>query len=185
MDEMETDMMHGTAKPLGVQYDFYLDFPIQEPEAFYDFFHVLREASPDDLVILHINSPGGHVDTCIQIINAINRTHATVIASAEGDVASSAAFIFFSCHGMQIGDHTSFLLHNGMGGAMGKPNDNLATVQAHSRQIKSLIKSTLSGFFTKKEIKQILNGREFYLSGQEVQERVEAALESMHQEEEE
>lgn len=179
MDNDSVGGMHHVAQPLGVEHHFYLDFAIEEPEPFYDFFTTLRTASPEDVVFLHINSLGGRISTMTQVIGAIQSAPCSVIGVAEGDVASAAAYIFFSCHGFQVADYSQFLVHNGMGGYIGKPNDHLAVADANNQQIKKVIKGTLSLFFSKKEIKSILNGREFCLSGEEVVERLKKAEEKM------
>lgn len=181
---MESDVMHMTAKPLGVQYDFYLDFGIEGPETFYDFFQVLRDAGPEDAVVLHINSPGGSLNTCIQVIDAINKAQCTVIGSAEGEVASAAAFIFFSCHGYQIGHHCEFLVHTARGGSVGKTGDMESEVGSLQKRMRGFLKDVLGPFFTKKEIKRILDGREHYLSGDEVLDRIHKAMENMEEESE-
>jgi len=173
----EEQTMNVTAKPLSVQYDFYLDFAIEGPEPFYDFFATLREAGPDDLIFIHINSPGGSLSTCVQVINAINLTQATVVGCAEGDVASAAAYIFFSCHAFQLADHCSFLIHSDSGGFGGKISDVSADVVFTHARMKNLMKDTLGQFFSKKEIRKLLDGREHYLSSEEVADRISKAME--------
>lgn len=184
MPEQQENTMHMVAKPMGVQYDFYLDFDIREPEPFYDFFSILREASPDDVVFIHLNSPGGSLDVTVQIMNAIQTTRATVIGCAEGLVASGAAFIFFSCHGFQIAEHSSFLIHSASGGFGGKISDVTADVTHSGSRMKNLMKSALGGFFTKKEIKKLADGREHYLSGEEVADRISDYMEKAQEEQE-
>lgn len=179
MDKDISEGMHHVAQPLGVEHHFYLDFAIEEAEPFYDFFTVLRTAGPEDIVYLHINSPGGYVSTMTQIIGAIKSAPCAVIGVAEGEVASAAAMIFFSCHGFMVADYSQFLVHNGMGGHIGKPNDNLAAADSHHIRTKKVMKGVLGPFFSKKEIKSILNGREFYMDGDEVVERLQKAEEKM------
>jgi len=171
--------MHHVVQPVAVQHDFYLDFVIESPEQFYDFFTTVNTASSEDVIYLHINSPGGSADAMVQIIGAIRAARCPIIAIAEGQVASAAAMIFFACHGFSVNDFATFLIHNGMGGQVGKPNDNLAAAGNHHGRVKKIFKDILGPFFTKKEIKQILNGREYYLDSEEVVERLEKAQEEM------
>lgn len=175
--------MHHYAIPMGVEHHFHLDFEIGEPEDFHDFFTILRQAGKEDIVFLHINSIGGRVTTCIQVLHAINTTEATVVGCAEGDVASCAAFLFFACHAFQVADHCTFLIHNGTGGYMGKPNDNMAQAIAHKKQVKSIIRDTAGPFLTKKELKEVLQGRELYLTSKDVTKRINKVIEQQGAEE--
>ena len=183
-DIEKMDGMHHVAQPLGIEHHFYLDFPIEEPEPFYDFFTTLRTSTQEDVVFLHINSQGGSVATMTQVISAIKSSPSTVIGVAEGEVSSAAAMIFFSCHGFQVADYAQFLVHNGMGGYIGKPHDHLAAADSHHMRTKKWMKGVLSPFFSKKEIKQVMNGREFYLDADEVVERLQKAMQEAEVEEE-
>lgn len=174
--------MHHYAIPMGVEHHFHLDFVIEEPEDFHDFFTILRQAGKEDIVFLHINSPGGRVHTCTQIIHAINTTEATVVGCAEGDVASCAAFIFFSCHVFQVAEHSQFLIHNGEGGYVGKPSDTMSHSVAHNALVKSIVKETSGLFLTKRELKDVLKGRELYLSSKSVTNRINKAIERQEEE---
>lgn len=182
MDD-STPELHHYATPIGAEHHFFLDFIIEGPETFHDFFTILRQAGAEDVAYLHINSDGGRLDTAVQIIHAINTTEATVIGCAEGSVASAASSIFFSCHGFQIAEHCEFLIHNGRGGQVGKPNDNIAYAEAHNRRIENLLRSTVGRFFSKKEVKAILNGKEFFLTSEEVADRLTKVLQQEQEEE--
>ncbi len=160
-----------------MEHHFHLDFNIGDADAFHYFFTCLRQAGPEDVIYLHINSDGGQVDTTVQIIHAINSTQATVVGCAEGSVASAAAFIFFACHAFQIADHCEFLIHNGRGGQVGKPNDNVSYAESHHKRIEGIVKRTVGKFFSKKDIKAVLNGREFFLTSEEVSERIAKTIE--------
>lgn len=184
MDDKTIEGMHHEARPLSVQHNFYLDFAIDGVEPFYEFFSTLRQAGPEDVVFLHINSPGGSVATMTQIIGAITSSPCAVIGVAEGEVSSAAAMIFFSCHGFQVNDYSHFLIHNGMGGYIGKPNDNLAAAHSHQTRTDKWLKGVLSPFFSKKEIKDIREGKEFYLDSDDVLDRLRKAEEKLREEEE-
>lgn len=182
---METKQINHYAVPAGVEHHFDLTYEIGDPEEFQDFFTILRQAGPDDLVYIHINSPGGRLDTTIQIINAMGECQAPIVTSAEGDVASGAAIIFFSGDAFKIGDHCEFLIHTASAGSIGKISDNLSAVRFAVDRLNKLYKSVLGGFLTEEELDWIGRGEEFYLSSEDVKERIQAYMDQMEQEEEE
>ncbi len=177
--------LHHYAVPLGVEHHYFIDFNLRGAEVFHDFFTCLRQAGPDDIVYIHLNSDGGSIDTMVQIIHSINSTQATVVGCAEGSVASAAAFIFFSCHAFQIADHCEFLIHNGSGGQVGKPNDNVAYANSHHKRIEGVVKRTAGKFLKKKDIAAILNGKELFLTSEEVSERIAKTIEKYDRQQEE
>ena len=182
---METKQISHYATPAGVTHHFHLNCPIEEPDQFEDFFAILAEAGPDDIAFIHINSPGGSLDTTVQILHAMNTTAATVVTSAEGLVASGAAVVFFSGSAFQIADHCEFLIHTASGGGMGKISDNLSAVRFQVERMNNLYKSVLGGFLTEEELDWIARGEEFYMSSEDVRDRINAYIESMEQKEEE
>lgn len=182
---METKQINHYAIPAGVEHHFDLTFAIEDPDQFEDFFAVLRQAGPEDLIYIHINSPGGQLDTTVQIINAMDECAATIITSAEGQVASGAAIVFFSGHAFKIADHCEFLIHTASGGNLGKISDNLSAVRFQVDRMNKIYSDVLGGFLTEQELDWIARGEEFYLSSDEVKERIQAYVERMQEEAEE
>lgn len=178
---MEIEQIRCTAVAQGTIYHFDLDCDIGSPEQFSDFFSILREASQADIIIVHINSPGGDLDTTVQIVNAIETTQATVITSAEGLVASGAACVFFSGHAFQIGKHCEFLIHTASGGHSGKLNDTMTSVGFSIKRIKTFYEDVLGDFLTAEELDLVSRGEEFFLTSEEVEERIHAAAEKGEQ----
>lgn len=174
---METEQIRCTAEPQGTTYHFDLNCDIECPEQFEDFFTILRQAGPEDLVFIHINSAGGSLDTSVQIVNAIDGTQATVVTSAEGLVASGAACIFFSGHAFQIGKHCEFLIHTASGGHSGKINDTMTSVGFSIRRIKEFYEDVLGTFLTQEELDLVSRGEEFFLTSEEVTERINNVIE--------
>lgn len=174
---MDIEQIRCTAVPQGTTYHFDLNCDIEDPEQFGDFFTILREASQEDLVFLHINSAGGCFDTTVQIVNAIDSTQAMVVTSAEGLVASGAACIFFSGHAFQIGKHCEFLIHTGSSRHSGKINDTMSCVAFTVKRVKDFYQDVLGTFLTEEELDLVSRGEEFFLTSKEVEERINKALE--------
>jgi ATP-dependent Clp protease, protease subunit len=179
---MEENQINCIAVPNGYTYHFDLDRDIGGSEEFTNFFTILREASPEDIIYLHINSPGGSLDTTVQIINAIGSTKATVVTSAEGLVASGAAVVFFSGDAFQVGSHCEFLVHTGSSGSIGKVSDHLSAAQFANERIRRLYEDVLGGFLTEEELTSISRGEEFFMSSEDVVERIQNVMEQKEEE---
>lgn len=182
---MDENQISCVAVPQGTTYHFDLDCDIGFPDQFSDFFTILRQASPDDVVFIHINSPGGSLDTTVQILHSIKQTSATVVTSAEGMVASGAAIIFFSGDAFQVADHCEFLIHTASSGSGGKISDTLSSVNFQVKRIKKLYEDVLGGFLLEEELDWIARGEEFYLNSEEVVERITLFAEAQQELEEE
>lgn len=151
---------------------FYLSGPIKEAQEYMATFEFIRNAGENDLIVLHINSEGGSLFTTIQFMRVINETKATVIASVEGACMSAATVIFLCSHSYEISNHSMFMLHNYSGMAIGKGNemhDQLAFERVWS---KSFFEDVYKDFLTSKEIEEMLNGRDLWMTGEEVGERL-------------
>jgi len=181
----EVQEMNHYAVPMGIRHHFDLDFDIEESSQFSNFFSILREAGPEDVVYVHINCNGGSIDTTVQIVNAIKNSSATVITSAEGMVASGAAIIFFSGDAFQIGDHCQFLVHTASGGGPGKISDTMSFVSATTQRIQDLYADVFGGFLTEEELDSIRRGEEFYLTSEQVKERIQEFMAQQEEENEE
>ena len=152
----------------------YLNGPIPGPDNndIVEAIEAMRDAEMSKHVYLYINTTGGSLDTTKQIIHAIKDSDATVVGIADGEVASGGSLIFFSCDGMVFNPYASFLLHDAHGGAIGKVSDNIASIKHTSDDLRRLYTDIYGPFFSEEEIEEVLNGREFYLSSEEAEERV-------------
>lgn len=161
----------------GSIFHHYLTGDVGEPDEFIGLFTDLETASPNDVIYIHINSHGGSLETTAQLLHAIQNTQGQVITSAEGMVASAASLVFFSGHALAVGDFSTFLLHDGREGAVGKVSDNYDAAVASKDWLSKIYYKIYSPFFKKKEIKKVLNGKEWYLTSEEVIARIEKAYE--------
>lgn len=137
----------------------------------------LRECSPNDVIMLHINTLGGSLDTSIEIINAIQQSQATVVGISEGAVLSAGSLIFFACHAFIIQPMSYFMLHDGSSGVIGKMNENLKSAEFSANHLRSIYYKVYSKFFTDEEINKVLEGSDIYLLAEEAEERVKRVME--------
>ncbi len=174
------DIVHNVrVEPKGQDFHFYLTGEIGHPENYTDLFHVFNMASPADVVYLHLNTPGGSLDTCVNIIHGIQDTDAMVVACADGEVASAGSIIFFACHGLKVGDYSNFLVHDGSGSVGGKTNDTLSAAQNVVARLKKLYNDVYYPYLTKKEISEVLGGKDLWLTAEDVNKRIKKAMKTM------
>ena len=160
-------------RPTGQILDFYLNSAIGSPEEYAEWNQILRSSGEQDVVYLHINCYGGQALTAVQLMRAISESRATVIASVEGACMSAATFLFLMADVCEISDHSIFMFHNFSGGSIGKGNEMMAQVHHNDKWARGLMESIYKDFFTQEEIDSILEGKDYWLSPDEVTERLQ------------
>lgn len=160
-------------RPTGQILDFYLNSTIGSPEEYAEWNQILRSSGEQDVVYLHINCYGGQALTAVQLMRAIAESRATVVASVEGACMSAATFLFLMADVCEISDHSIFMFHNFSGGTIGKGNEMMAQVHHNDKWARNLMESIYQDFFTQEEIDSILEGKDYWLSPDEVTERLQ------------
>ena len=161
-------------RPTGQILDFYLNSSIGNPEDYSEWNQILRSSGEQDVVYLHINCYGGQALTAVQLMRAISESRATVVASVEGACMSAATFLFLMADVCEISDHSIFMFHNFSGGTIGKGNEMMAQVHHNDKWARGLMESIYKDFFTQEEIDSILEGKDYWLSPDEVTERLKS-----------
>jgi len=156
----------------GVQHHFFITGQIKGADNYLDLIECLYSATPKDEIILHINTPGGDLDATIQIVNGIRSCAGVVIGIADGIVASAGTIIFFSSHSLVVQPFSYFMFHDGSEATIGKINDNLAQVTFMSKFLANLFMEVYTPFFSKAEVTKILNGKDLWLTSDEIVERI-------------
>lgn len=162
------------ARPVGSVFDFYLNGNIESPENYVEWNHIIRTATERDVIYLHINCYGGDVMTAVQLMRVMAESQAQIIASVEGACMSAATFLFLIADSFEISEHSMFMFHNYSGFSFGKGNEMREQINHEDKWSKHLLESIYKDFFTADEIKEIANGKDFWMSPDEVQKRLEA-----------
>lgn len=180
---MQEAVSNVSVEPGSLTYHYYISDEIGPPGDYLDLLQVLRAATTNDVVTIHLNTVGGRLDTTVQIIQAIRDSEATVLGSAEGNVYSGGSLIFFSCHALFVSPLSHFLVHSGYGGGDGKLKDNLDSAKSNFEYLASVYKDVYQPFFREDEVEEVLKGKEHYLTADEVLERIEYVAEQNQEEE--
>jgi ATP-dependent protease ClpP protease subunit len=160
-----------------INHDFYIQGPIGDPEEYIDLIDTLYTAKGNDNIQIYLNTPGGRLDTTVEIIHAMAASEGNVTAIATGTVASAGTLILFSAEGISINRFAYAMLHDGSGGEVGKINENLKSAEFHSNYVHDIYHEVYSRFFSKEEIDEILNGKDLYLTSSQLEDRVRSVAE--------
>lgn len=148
--------------------DIYLTDTITYPSEYNKTCYVLDNAVHGDIVTMHINNGGGHIDSAFQIINSMKNSKAHIIGKLSGTVASASTVIALHCHAFDVADYTAFMIHNYSGGVMGKGHEIKAQQDFVDKELNSAFRTIYSGFLTEKEMAQVINGRDIWIGKSEV-----------------
>ena len=120
---------------------------------------------------LHISSYGGNVDELLEYYHTINSYFGENVITylSMGYSAGAIAFLFGTER--VIYEHSDWMIHSYSGGAVGKRDDMLKQLAHMDARIQKFFGHMLEPYFTKKELKRISRGDDFWLNSEEMLER--------------
>ena len=152
--------------------DLYLSGEIKEPSEYVDWLDIINKASENDIIFLHINSPGGLLSSALQLRESLLNCSAHTIASVEGECCSGATMIFLSCKETRMSKNARFMIHSYSGGTFGKAHEIYSSIDFDKDWFKNLCEDIYGGFLTDKEIDEVLNGKDFWFNADETYKRL-------------
>lgn len=169
MEDKQLYPIYTSEKETGaLLHDIYLFDDIESPREFTDIINLLNSAQEQDEIIFHINTLGGSFYSALALIDAINNTLATTLASLSGVVASAGTIIALAVDGIRVSNGLEFMSHYYTTGYWGKGNELEAQAEFSIPHMKKVFRELYKDFYTKKEITRIIRGEDSYLSGDEV-----------------
>jgi len=157
-------------------YDIYLTGHISNDSSKYrDFINILRRATVNDSVNIHISSPGGSMNVGIELINAIKSCAGVVTTALTAPSASMASILLLTGDYIDVSDNTYIMFHDfslSYGDEMIKSSDISKGMEADRQHYHELLKKYCSPFLTDDEIKDISNGQDLYIHDKEIVERL-------------
>lgn len=146
----------------------YITDEIMEPSNYNELTYMLATASQYHKFILHINTPGGIIDSAFHLIDAIKSSDAHVTAYLTGTVASAGTIITLACDDVVVSDNTSWMSHNYSGGLQGKGHELKAWQEFTDKALNKSFREIHKGFFTDEEITQLIDGKDFWLGKEDI-----------------
>lgn len=168
MQSKPVAMDSSTKQEASAIYSYYLSDTITHDSNTLNLIKDLKSCGPSDLINIYINTPGGDLYTTMQIINSMRSCQGTVATHADGHVASGGSLIFFAGDMMSVADLSTFLIHNGSGGFVGKMSDAHMQSDHYKQLIYKLFHSVYEPFLSKDEVDKVLTGVDIYLDSEQV-----------------
>ena len=166
-------------KILGQLYTFYLVGEITTPDDYVEWYEIIRNATENDVIKIHINSPGGNLFTAVQFMRVMGESQARIIASVEGACMSAATMVFLSADGFEISEHSMFMFHNYSGGTIGKGGEMYDNIMYERKWSDKFMRGIYVDFLTSEEIKSILDNKDIWMEPEEVFKRLNKKEELM------
>lgn len=152
--------------------NFWHDF--DDPRNYIPYFKILQEAHEEDQIIFYFDSPGGRIDTLNLFLNALRRCKSKYILARVNYAASAAALLALYCDNIEFNTNSTLMLHTYSGGYRGKGQEVQSEVDHCSKNYNELNKYILQKILTEDEIQQLLDGKDFYFTGEEAVKRLKA-----------
>ncbi len=151
---------------------YYLSRAITAPTEYTEMIHHIITSGPSDTIHIHLNTPGGRLDTGIQIINAMQASEAHIICSIEATAHSLGTIIFLAADEFIVHDNCIMMIHNYRGGMYGKGNEQIAELEATTKHFNALANHIYVPFLTKLELDKVLDGGDIWLQTEDIRERL-------------
>jgi ATP-dependent protease ClpP protease subunit len=172
VQEKEKPYSYYHQKMVTRQLHYYISGPIEDPAKYTEMIHQIRTAGQNDVIHIHLNTPGGFVNTGVQIISAMRASNGHIVTHLEGEACSMGALLFLTADEMVVYDDSLLMFHNYSGGAFGKGHEMTASIDATNKWYSKLAKTVCSPFLTEAELDKIFDGADLWMLSEEVEERL-------------
>lgn len=152
-------------------YRVFIDKGIDEPSKYSDLIQALISANDNDMFEFLISCDGGNLDSCVSIVNALNNTNAYTRAVITSHAHSAASIISLVCDEVVAMPHTAMLVHQPRGGSYGRYIEQVQQGHFNEKMIRDFFTDVYEGFLTPSEIDSVLQGKDIWLSADEINER--------------
>ncbi|NPA27556.1 MAG: hypothetical protein GXN91_00700 [Epsilonproteobacteria bacterium] len=143
----------------------------EQKRGLHNVFQQLREAKEEDYLVLRINSGGGLILEGQQFYNVIQeKFYNRVIAYLDNYGYSMGALLFCMANKRVAYKYSDFMFHNYSSGIVGKGGEIKDRFKHTNKKLKQFFKEIIvkNGFLTKKEFKQLLLGKDFWMDTKEL-----------------
>ncbi len=156
--------------PGGRLYKLYLgDFDARGSEN-HKMYDKLRSAEPTDQLEIHVSSDGGNFYEIVEFYNLLKPKFAGIATFINrGYSAGSMAFLIGNER--IVYEHSDFMVHSYIGGSYGKREDMLNQAIHTDKMITDFFEKVYKPYFSKKEMKKINKGKDFWMDSVEMLKR--------------
>lgn len=171
------------SRPIAYTHDIFIDKELVQPLEWRLELDTIRNASPNDIVNLRINCPGGSNMVMGAFVKAIAECQGHVVGHIEHTCASAATIIFLACHEFIVSDDAEFMVHTSSLGYGGKQNNFNEYAIFVNKSNERLMRKYYEGFLSQEEIDLTLKGADLWMNSEEVIERLQNKIEKETEEE--
>jgi ATP-dependent protease ClpP protease subunit len=141
--------------------------PIIDATQFSDAIEVFQAAGDGDLVEVHLSTPGGSLDATDTFLQAMHECDGRVIVRATGGVHSAGSIILMNAPEFTLSKNFNSLIHNGSTGNGGDLNKFAAGSKFSVDHMTAVLRETYEGFLTPDELNAMIDGKDFWIKGEE------------------
>ena len=147
---------------------------IEAPEEYIEVNNLLNSVGEGYNINFFINSNGGLVETGIELAYMVQESRANTTAIITHECCSSATYLFMKSKNHVVYDCAYMLIHS-----FATSYDHTSITRINKLITKDLefnsiiLNNIYGGFLTKKEIKEVSEGREMYMYAPEIRKRIE------------
>lgn len=170
-DEMESQFPISYESHKSGTYHIYLFGEIDSPKQFIGAVEVMRNATENDEVVIHLQSCGGSLDATDTMLQAMQECEAHITVRASGGVHSAGSIILLAANSFTLSDNFSSLLHCGSTGTGGKFSDYRSETAFTGRWMEKVLRNSYEGFLEAEEIENLIKGQDMWLDAEEWVER--------------
>lgn len=161
------------------QMHFYISQEVVAPDQYIEMIHRIMTAGDHDIIYIHLNTPGGRLDTGVQLINAMSNSAAKIVTCLESEAHSLGTLLFLSGDEMVVNDHCSMMFHNYSGGIVGKGHEQIAHLAAESKRMENLFREICIPFLSREEVERIIKGEDIWMTSPEIKTRLHKMIKKL------
>lgn len=167
------------------EFPIYLFGEIQDASDFLSTIEALNTATPEDIVCINLSSVGGSLyatDTLLFEIRKAQERGIEVGVSGSGLIASAGSLILLAATYFELSEDAVVMLHCGSLGDGGTLAEFKAASTFHIKHMESIFTKHYKHFLSDEEIQQLINGKDFWLTASEFENRFKQRNELLMQE---
>lgn len=162
------------------EYTLYLTDTIISADQYIDHFATFKEAGPDDVIFLHLNSQGGSVSVGQMYIRHMRECVAPIIGFVGMDCASQCAAIAMQCDDLVTDEMSTMLIHSFSYGAQKDAVGVYKQATFNMKLNETWLNSNFTGMLTEEEREEVLKGADVLLDSAQIEERWAKIYELRH-----
>ncbi len=150
-------------------YKLFLGDFMEESTGNHSIINKLQQGNPmTDVVELHISSYGGDMAELLELYNTLNSMYTETCSTFLNFGYSAGALAFLFGSERIVYEHSDWMIHSYSGGTFGKRDDMLTHIKHSDKMITKFFNKILGPYFTKKELRNINRGDDFWMDAEEM-----------------